>query len=421
MTKSELIERLARRYPQLVAMDAKVAVKMILDAMAKRVTEGLSEENQHMTRTHVKIVRITTGNEQSHLSKGQKAFNALIKQIDNRRTRLAAWEAAIPPYHRRHLSELVPLVEELMDLRVKMVQRLDRACEEKGLTGIERRKIADVITEWAGELVAARDDAQLKAIYNKHSQSDYASEEAANINGMKSVLEDMLGFDWDDELDINSPEDILERAQAQMRERQARYDANRQAREERLTKRKKSAKKLAREAQQQAEEQQLRQSIREIYRKLASALHPDREIDPQERERKTALMQRLNQAYEKNNLLQLLELQLELEHIDQTTIDGIGEDRLKHYNKILKDQLLELEQEILRVKAGFRAQFGIAPFVDVSPGTIMRDLAVEIVIVQRTIRDIGKDLLAFDDIKTLKAWLKALRYQSRMVGFNDLF
>ena len=40
MTKSELIERLARRYPQLVAMDAKVAVKMILDAMAKRVTEG---------------------------------------------------------------------------------------------------------------------------------------------------------------------------------------------------------------------------------------------------------------------------------------------------------------------------------------------------------------------------------------------
>ena len=33
MTKSELIARLAARYPQLVAKDAEFAVKMILDAM----------------------------------------------------------------------------------------------------------------------------------------------------------------------------------------------------------------------------------------------------------------------------------------------------------------------------------------------------------------------------------------------------
>ena len=35
MTKSELIAKLAARYPQLVAKDAELAVKMILDAMAK--------------------------------------------------------------------------------------------------------------------------------------------------------------------------------------------------------------------------------------------------------------------------------------------------------------------------------------------------------------------------------------------------
>ncbi len=33
MTKSELIARLAKRYPQLVAKDAEYAVKIILDAM----------------------------------------------------------------------------------------------------------------------------------------------------------------------------------------------------------------------------------------------------------------------------------------------------------------------------------------------------------------------------------------------------
>jgi integration host factor subunit beta len=40
MTKSELIERLALRYPQLVAKDLEIAVKMILAAMAKSITQG---------------------------------------------------------------------------------------------------------------------------------------------------------------------------------------------------------------------------------------------------------------------------------------------------------------------------------------------------------------------------------------------
>ena len=35
MTKSELIARLAQRYPQLVAKDAEYAVKMVLDAMTQ--------------------------------------------------------------------------------------------------------------------------------------------------------------------------------------------------------------------------------------------------------------------------------------------------------------------------------------------------------------------------------------------------
>ena len=40
MTKSELIARLAERYPQLVAKDAEFAVKMILDAMTQALLEG---------------------------------------------------------------------------------------------------------------------------------------------------------------------------------------------------------------------------------------------------------------------------------------------------------------------------------------------------------------------------------------------
>lgn len=40
MTKSELIALLAARYPQLVAKDAEVAVKVILAAISRRLSRG---------------------------------------------------------------------------------------------------------------------------------------------------------------------------------------------------------------------------------------------------------------------------------------------------------------------------------------------------------------------------------------------
>ncbi len=373
-----------------------------------------------MIRTHGKTVSIVTGHDQSQLSKGQKVFNTLISQIDRKRARLAAWEAAIPPYQQKYASQLVPLVEDLVDLQVRLVHCLEQASYDQGLTKAESRMITGLIVELAGQLLTERDDAGLKAIYNSHSKSDYDREEAAAAKGMKSMMEDVLGFELGEDLDMSSPEDIFERAQAQILERQTQFDADRQAREEGMSRRKKSAKQLAREARQQAEAQHISQSIREVYRKLASALHPDRETDPEERSRKTGLMQRANEAYEKNNLLQLLELQLELEHIDQAAINSISEDRLQHYNKILKGQLVELEQEIQHVEGGFRAQFGIAPFLDVSPGTIMRHLANDIGGVQQAIGDLKSDLRAFGDIKRIKVWLKRLQHQRRMPESDDL-
>lgn len=374
-----------------------------------------------MRRTHVATVRIAVGNEQAQLSKGQKAFNALIKQIDQRRTRLSAWEIAITPYLRKYNSDLLPLYADSENLQIELVHCLDRVIAQKGLTKTERRDIADLIVEMAGALIGERDDSQLKAIYNKHSRSDYDREEAAAFQGMASMLEGVLGLDMGDDLDVRSPEELLERASAKLHARQTQDDARRKAWEEhRFAQKRPSAKQLAKEARLEAEKHEISQSIREIYRKLVSTLHPDREADPQERQRKTALMQRVNQAYDKKNLLQLLELQLDLEHIDQTAINNISEKRLAHYNTILKEQLAELDREIFRTEAQFKAQFGIPPFTPVSPDRILRDLAVEIVGVQHTIRDLQKDLKLLGDVTKVKVWLKGLRRRSGTDDSDDI-
>jgi len=87
-------------------------------------------------------------------------------------------------------------------------------------------------------------------------------------------------------------------------------------------------------------------AMREVFRKLASELHPDREPDPDERVRKTVLMQRVNQAYAAGDLLALLELQLSIEQIDASTLAGIAQDRLAHYNHVLEAQLQSLQDEL---------------------------------------------------------------------------
>ena len=60
-------------------------------------------------------------------------------------------------------------------------------------------------------------------------------------------------------------------------------------------------------------------------------------------------MQRVNQAYDANDLLTLLGLQLEIEQIDAAHLSSISAERLAHYNQILSEQLTQLEAELASV------------------------------------------------------------------------
>lgn len=358
-------------------------------------------------------VKISAGPSRPSLSKAQQTFNKLIKQIEQGRATLADWEALHGPYQKKFSGQLEPLLKDADDLQVKMVHELDAASTKTGFSKRERVDIADLITDMIQGLLVRRDDDDLKAIFNRHSHLDYSEVEAEGQAGAKSFMKDIFGIDLGDEVDLRSPESVLEHAQAQLHKQQAEQESAGQARREREAQRKKSPKQLAREAQQEDNEQQLRLSIREIYRKLASALHPDREPDAQERERKTALMQRVNQAYAENNLLQLLELQLELEHIDQAAMNNVSEARLKHYNQILREQFQELRHEIMRMECEYMDRAQLEPFATITPKTVMKALTTEIAAAQRDIRQLKKDLLAFETVPTLKAWIKRSRLESR--------
>lgn len=372
-----------------------------------------------MRKTHLQAIGGASSDEKPLLSKAQKSFNSQINQIRKQRELLVEWEHAISGYQEKYTRDLLPLTEELADFQEMMLYRLDAAWDGKGLTKPEKSILSMVVAEMALTLCQQRTNNEaLKAIYTKHSGDDYDRKEAEAMQGIHAMMKDVLGIDLGEDASAMSPEELLAHAKAKL----GQMDKERaEAEQVRQSSRKKSAKQFAKEAEKESVEKQVSQSIREVYRKLASSLHPDRESDPLERERKTLLMQRVNEAYASNNLLTLLELQLELEHIDQSAIDSISEERLAHYNKVLKEQIAELKQENLRVEGEFKVRFGIDPFARLSPKMILRDIEIEIIELQAANRAIEADVAMFDDIKCIKAWLKDVKKEMAQDARHDLF
>ncbi|CAG9245579.1 MULTISPECIES: J domain-containing protein [Paraburkholderia] len=360
-----------------------------------------------MSKAAGRSVTIAPEKHQAHRSKGQRYFNSLVKQIENRRGRLAQWEAFTPVFQKKYVDVLLPLRRTSWDAQVKLLHRLDTVHGDKGLNAIDRRMVSELIVDLVQPLLGLHNDDTLQSIYDRHAPTRDDEQAEIDFESMKAEIEDMLGVELED--DVISPQEFLKRASEKFAELRAEAAEKAQAREERRAKRKKTPKQLAAEARKEAAKAEISQSLRDVYRKLASALHPDRESDPEERARKTALMQRVNEAYANRKLLQLLELQLELEHIDQKTIDGISEEKLAHYNQVLREQLGELDRELSDVQQKFRSAFGFPRGHRTAPEFAMEDLDDEIAQRVHMVQEIEHDLPVFDDIRKTKAWLKALK------------
>jgi len=332
------------------------------------------------------------------LSPLQKRFNTLLRKIEQARVTLAAWHENIAAYRQAHAQVLKPLQAELLSGQRQWVLALD----------------VEMLCEAAGELLEARgEDEQLKALFDKHAEVDFDTEQREKMKAMKGLAEAMTGLDLGDEEGLENDAALFERLEQSLQEQVAAEQAQRDAK---AARRRKSAAQQRREA----EAEQATQSVREVYRKLASALHPDREPDERQREAKTALMQRVNQAYEANDLLALLELQLQIEQIDASHIANASEQRLKHYNKVLGDQLAELKLELEHVEVEFCMEFGLEPGWGFNPHKLGQVLEQTSRQWRAELNGQQRDLRMLSDVAATKRWLKRQRQQRREAEFDFL-
>jgi hypothetical protein len=291
------------------------------------------------------LLRIDQG--AATLTPAQQAFNRLTEQIGRARAKLASWEALAQRLHERTGSEMHPQIAALAQLQRQLVSQVDELLTHPpaGMRLTRRRRdgLVDFLLERVDELLAEGDDATLVALHDHYSDISLEDRREVEARLERAFAEQFAGeILGDDEVgDLGA--DPIDELYRRMDERIA---AEQRRREEQAHTRKRSRREAAAEARRAEEAQGARLSVREVYRKLASSLHPDRESDPIERARKTTLMQEINRAYQANDLLTLLRLQMEVEQIDPATLAALPAQRLAHYNEVLREQLRTLQAEI---------------------------------------------------------------------------
>lgn len=359
-----------------------------------------------MTASFFPAIRINAHKGNPTLTKAQKQFNTLVKKIESLKAQLEEWQDKVPRQNESLRREYELQFKAYNTLRVELVQFLDRAYSEKRLSKNERKKLRHLIPTLTVELMNGQPSDVIKEIHDKYSDVSYDEQDDVADEAVRSMMEDVFGFEIGDDIDINDPEQVRAFIEQQARDKRARLEESLNPADERQSKRKKSARQDNPEQSNQSEAVQVQKSLQEIFRKLVGALHPDRAPNETERERRTELMQRVNVAYEKKDLLQLLELQAQIEQVGYPTISAQTDERLKHYNKLLKEQCAVLMQALDETQLPFRFQLGLSPYTRLSAKQFIAHMQHDIQSLQQSISALRGDLHLIQDTVHLKAWLR---------------
>ncbi len=312
-----------------------------------------------------KIIRI--GGSETTQTRSQREFNRLLARIDALETELLEVREVVDRMQQRVQGEYLPLLRTYQQQRLELVRLLDRAIQSGQFKKAEARKLTDLLVSFAGDLIESGFD-ELRPIYDQYA-TDLSSDHSNDADPSEAVRPAT------DHEPFNPP------------------------------KRPKSAKKRAREEKQELTIKNVTKAVRSIYTDLVKAFHPDRELDETEKQRKTEIMHRVTEAYEKGDLLALLRLQLEFDRIDQQHLESLADEKLTYYNKMLRQQVQDLEEELDGQQAQLSTLSGKPKQPVVSITGLEIGLNQDINTLKKATKELKSDLKALTNPDVLRQWL----------------
>lgn len=287
-----------------------------------------------MTQT-TSLLRIN--NTKSGLNKKQKEFNQLTEKIELLEQQIPELKNAYEQILARYPKELTPLVLEYQTFRVEIVHIMDRAYDANIYRNLYLLKLAHLITEASFELITHYHFEELIPVFNKYSAESYEVVLARHQTAQEVTI-------------AEEPVQIPEKTVSSVSFHELDPEEQRRIKAE--------------QRQSRIQEQNLpktTRSVRNVYTDLVKAFHPDRELDDEEKLRKTEIMKAVTEAYQRNNLMELLRLQIDFNQIDQSQLENLDKAQLNYYNKVLSEQLEELETEKQAIQKQLADITGLLP------------------------------------------------------------
>ncbi len=336
-----------------------------------------------------------------------QAFARELQRVERLQSQLDEMTRVCQAHQTERWQALQPLQEQhracVRDTLALLTPHLDD--EHPRLSPTQRRSLREAVCERALQLHALGEPGMV-ALHDRYSPQSLALRQQAEANALRERLAEMTGDEGVLNAEGADAESVWQAAAEQWREQSA------QARARRAAKAEARRQKRAPTPQHQQAEQALADadaSLRQVYRQLASALHPDREPDPQQQQRKNVLMAQANAAYDRKDLLALLRLQLEAELVDPDHLERASQARLQSLAVLLKQQAARLERQRQAEQQRWAHTLDLPAAVPLKAEALAQQLAHALEAHKRAVHMVQADLLAAKALATLKTWLNARR------------
>lgn len=326
----------------------------------------------------------------------QAEFDLLIEQGKTLAAKLETLKILIEQ-HRISYNNTVPVLQKKQDsLRRAMVLWLDQRLKGDDLTARQERLMRRLICSIGMEF-ALSGDRVMRALHDVHSEESLADIERAQAAEAHAYLKEAMGEEFGEDKVFENLDDVLHAKFDFMRKEAEARARNREA--------KRAKKKRMSPADLQAAED-VESALRSLYRKLASALHPDRESDEEVRAYKTKLMSEANTAYERRDLLALLELQTKAQLPAATLTSALLRKKLAALTNLMRERCTALHREIRDHELQATAEFVLPASMMIHEASLKhhlnsrkRDMLLEL-------RRLNEELTSVKTDAGLKRWLK---------------
>lgn len=295
------------------------------------------------------------------LSRTQLEFNRLMKNLEAARASHTREQSRLDEALAISIRELMPLVEELNRVNRDLVLTGMKAWKTLKLTARRRQWFGDLLAGKASELLGdpvglldeelARMEAIIDELEPPLDEEEMRAAAAGELEEMRVSLEQAarhagLELDFSD-LDPNlDPEEFGRIANERLRAAFAAVEnGGPSSAPAGKPKRKPTKAQLAKERKRLEIEEARNRDLKSLFKQLAKAFHPDLEPDPLLRQHKQVWMQRLNTAYAASDLREMLQLEMEWLGEEATNLTTAGDEKLKVYCMVLKEQVDDLRRQ----------------------------------------------------------------------------